>query len=380
MNSLDTLKARLSKTTGRTAPEAVYSIKPDVSLAAQYQRTIDERNFYANQERMERRAELQHYEFKTAVARANEVADDVDEFFKTREQPEGTSLRGGSLIAHVTDTHFGARIEGMEARDKPNVFDFSVAAHRLAVFAEQIKFYGTAHGAKELCLVFTGDLFNSRVGKESLDKILTSECTGAEAFLRGRDLIYQLVLNLMESGLFAKVRLCGVAGNEARLTREKGHSVDMAADNWDSLLYGELASKWENCLDVNFGVNRVRFEVQGWQVLLMHGDTGVDKHCSDGTTKKLLSEHSCTMAFSGHIHDSLVRGNWIRSASLMGTDFYAGDGLTLNGPAAQTIVWCAPGQRNVIVVDLQNPDPNVKPFMDTSTISGYGKAFGPQTR
>ena len=67
-----------------------------------------------------------------------------------------------------------------------------------------------------------------------------------------------------------------------------------------------------------------------------------------------------------------MTGKWIRSASLVGTDFYAGDGLGLEGRASQNIFWLAPGQRNTYAVDLQTPDPSIEPFK----LFDYRGAFG----
>ena len=56
----------------------------------------------------------------------------------------------------------------------------------------------------------------------------------------------------------------------------------------------------------------------------------------------------------------------------MGTDFYAGDGLGLDGIAAQNVMWLAPGQRNTYAIDLQNPDPGLEPY----ELFDYGGAYG----
>ena len=50
-------------------------------------------------------------------------------------------------MAQLSDIHFGCTVDGMEERDNPNTYDFDVARHRLAAYAEQVLFYGVAHAA-----------------------------------------------------------------------------------------------------------------------------------------------------------------------------------------------------------------------------------------
>lgn len=341
--------------------------------SAREQKIRDDRRVARKEQRDAARAEVLVQQAKSELAKAEDVAADVEAFYAEQGYRSQLRYRGGSIMAQLSDLHFGCTVNGLEEREDANVYNMDVAAHRLATYAQQVIFYGVAHLAEECVIALTGDVYDSKIGKERLDKILNSESTATASYLRGRDLIVQFIETIVRSEVFGSVRIVGISGNEARLYADRGHSHIMAADNWDSLLNADLASRYLGSdVKCDFGVNRYVAEVQGWKVLLLHGDQGVDSKLSQTKVQSVLGTHGADFGISGHIHDTLVTGKWIRSASLVGTDFYAGDGLALEGRASQNIYWLAEGQRNTYAVDLQAPDPSVKPFR----LFDYKGAFG----
>ncbi len=341
--------------------------------SARDQKLRDQRREQLKEKRDTARAEAAEHVWRSTLAKASEVADDLEAFYNSRPNQTGIHCRGGAIMAQISDLHFGCTVEGMESRENPNTYNFDVARHRLAAYAEQVLFYGVAHQASELVVALTGDIFDSKIGKERKDKMFNSEATACQAYLHGRDLIFQFVEYIRRAEVFGAIRIVGISGNEARLYADRGHSHIMAADNWDSLLNADIASRYIGSdIEVEFGVNRYVAEVEEWKVLLLHGDQGLDAKLSQTKVQSLLGTHNADFGISGHIHDTMVTGKWIRSASLVGTDFYAGDGLGLEGRASQNIFWLAPGQRNTYAVDLQTPDPSVEPFK----LFDYRGAFG----
>ena len=344
-----------------------------LSDIAREQKIKDDRRDVRKEQRIAAREEVLVNEAKSELARAEDVAADAEAFYAAQSYKSQLRCRGGSIMAQLSDLHFGGTVKGLEEREDANVYNMDVAAHRLATYAQQVIFYGVAHLAEECVIALTGDIYDSKIGKERLDKILNSESTATASYLRGRDLIIQFIETIIRSEVFGSVRIVGISGNEARLYADRGHSHIMAADNWDSLLNADLASRYIGSdVQCDFGINRYVAEVQGWKVLLLHGDQGVDSKLSQTKVQSVLGTHNADFGISGHIHDTLVTGKWIRSASLVGTDFYAGDGLALEGRATQNIHWLAEGQRNTYAVDLQTPDPSVEPFK----FFDYRGAFG----
>lgn len=341
--------------------------------AARDQKLRDDRRIARKEQRDAARSEVLVQQAKSELAKASEVAAEAEAFYASQRYGSQLRCRGGSIMAQLSDLHFGCTVKGLEERNNANEYNLDIAAHRLATFAQQVIFYGVAHSAAECVIALTGDVFDSKIGKERYDKMLNSETTATQSYLRGRDLVIQFVETIRQSEVFGSIRIVGISGNEARLYSDRGISHVMAADNWDSLLNADLASRYIGSdVECDFGVNRYVAEVQGWKVLLLHGDTGIDSKLSQTKVQSVLGTHGADFGISGHIHDTLVTGKWIRSASLVGTDFYAGDGLGLEGRACQNVFWLAPGQRNTYAVDLQTPDPAVEPFR----LFDYKGAFG----
>ena len=341
--------------------------------SAREQKIRDDRRIARKEQRDAARTEVLVQQAKSELAKAEEVAAEAEAFYAAQSYKSQLRCRGGSIMVQLSDLHFGCTVNGLEERKDANVYNLDVAAHRLATYAQQVIFYGVSHRAEECVIALTGDIFDSKIGKERYDKMLNSETTATQSYLRGRDLIIQFIETIRQSEVFGSLRVVGISGNEARLYADRGISHIMAADNWDSLLNADLASRYIGSdVECDFGVNRYVAEVQGWKVLLLHGDTGIDSKLSQTKVQSVLGTHGADFGISGHIHDTLVTGKWIRSASLVGTDFYAGDGLALEGRACQNIFWLAEGQRNTYAVDLQTPDPSVEPFK----MFDYKGAFG----
>tara|TARA_B100000035_G_scaffold187229_1_gene159739 strand:+ start:2172 stop:3311 length:1140 start_codon:yes stop_codon:yes gene_type:complete len=323
--------------------------------------------------RDEARKEIIRKRIETEVRKVDEIQEDVDAFYASKRYQPGLRISGGAIVVQLSDIHFGCVVKGMEERQDANEWDFSMACRRMRALCESVKAYGCLHRAEELVIALTGDIFDSKIGKERYDKMLNSEGPACFTFSRGKDLVIDFINDLVGSELFGNVRVVGIAGNEARLFSDRGHSHVMSADNWDSALNASLAAYYRGSdVECSFGVNRQVVDIQGHRMLMIHGDQGRFNPANQTAVQSLLGQHNATFGISGHIHDSLVTGKWVRSSSLMGTDFYAGDGLGLDGIAAQNVMWLAPGQRNTYVIDLQTPDPTLEPF----ELYDYGGAYG----
>lgn len=368
---------RIKQLTDRPAAAPITSVIADplegLSPEAQEQAIRDSRRTVRKDKRDRARAELQQTQLENEIRTTRGMEEDISSFYASKSYGQGMRLKGGAVVVQLSDIHFGCVVKGMEERQNGNEWDFTIAARRLRALAEHTKFYAVAHGAPELVVALTGDIFDSKIGKERYDKMLNSEGAATYTFSRGKDLVIQFINDLVASELFGRVRVTGIAGNEARLFADRGHSHVMSADNWDSALNAELASYYRGTdIECEFGVNRKVLEIQGHRMLMIHGDQGRFNPTNQTAVQSLLGQHDATFGISGHIHDTLVTGKWVRSSSVMGTDYYAGDGLGLDGLAAQNVMWLAPGQRNTYTVDLQNPDPELEPY----ELFDYGGAYG----
>ncbi len=313
------------------------------------------------------RKEVDRQEWIHYLERQDLIQKQIDDQLRSRVPRSKRKTRGGTLLAQVTDVHFGGTVK----RDN-NEYDLTVSAKRLAAYAEEILALAAGTGAEELIVVLTGDIFDSYVGKERKDKMIHADGPAVWSFMIGRDLILQFIDELVLSEMFGTVSVQGICGNEARLFSDQGFGELMVADNWDALLNGQIASYYAGSdVQTDFGLNTHVIDRQGWRVLLMHGHTLNKNDFNQKTMAGILAPHSADFGMSGHIHDPYVCGKWSRSGSLIGTDPYAGEGLNLSGYCAQTCIHLLPARRNTHVFDLQDIQ-----GIEGYIIPDYSGAFG----
>jgi hypothetical protein len=317
--------------------------------------------------RDEARKEVELKEWMHYLERQTLVQKEIDDQLRSRVARSKRKTRGGTLLAQVTDVHFGGTVR----RDN-NEYDLTVAAKRLAAYAEEIMALAAGTGAEELIVCLTGDIFDSLIGKERGDKVRHSDGPAVWSFMIGRDLILQFIDELVLSEMFATVEVHGICGNEARLFAEQGFGEITVADNWDALLNGQISSYYAGSdVETSFSLNSHVIDRQGWRVLLMHGHTLGKGDFTQKGFAGILAPHSADFGMSGHIHDPYVSGKWSRSGSLIGTDPYAGEGLNLSGYCAQTCIHLLPQRRNTHVFDLQDIQ-----GIEGYIIPDYSGAFG----
>lgn len=346
------------------------------SLAAVAQARQDFRAGQNADARAEARAIARDAIFRKADAAAHSpevvAAAEASRASRTPSDHGRPHKRGGAIMVQLSDIHFGGTVV---AEPGGNVYNFRVAAARLAAYAQEVLFYGEAFQTEELVIALTGDIFDSKIGKMRTDKMLHAESTACAAYQVGSHLIQSFIEELRLSEVFGSIRIHGIAGNEARLYPDRGFGHLTAAENWDSLLNGDLAIRYAGSDVVTaFGVNNYVAEVQGWRVLMVHGDAGLSSNLTQKEVQSLLGIHGADFGISGHIHDPYITGKWCRTASLIGTDNYAGEGLGLSGRASQNLYHLQPGRRNTIICDLQDEAEGVTPYR----LHSFNGALGPE--
>ena len=348
---------------GRKA--AASDLSPNAQVLAFRMKTAKQRR----QERMLSQIELDSRAwsdwqdaYKTMQAEANYL-------YEKRKPLPGDLARGGGLVVQLSDVHFGALIPDGERR---RGFSLAVAAKRLRLYAQQVLNFQLATGAQELTIALTGDLFDSRMGKERTDKLANSECSQQEAIAVGTDLTIAFIKELVESEAFGKVRICGVTGNEGRFTKDVTYGRTTAVENADTTLNQCLVRAFSGSdVELDFDPLTKVFEVQGERILLIHGHAPGFKHNSRQARGHVLERHRATFGICGHVHETMVDGSWARSASLCGTDDYADHGLQVGSRASQNLIHVLNGRLNVISLDLENPgDIEGYPMLDYRGVFG----------
>ncbi len=295
-----------------------------------------------------------------------EHRDDVRHVLRTIKPPTGYR-RGGTLVAQLSDLHFGALIR----RENMVGYSLRIAAQRLRLYAQRILDMQLVTGADRLVVCLTGDLVDSKLGKLRLDKVAHSEGPQLLAMAQGTDLIVAMVEELASSEAFGSISLNGVAGNEARLTEDQAWGPVVAAENLDCLLHRNLSAHFDGSgVECNFAMFDLVIEAEDQRILLTHGHN-LPQNMDQRRLRGVLDSHRADFGISGHIHYAYTTSDWARSASLCGEDGYSGDGLRLRGRAGQNLLHLQGGSRSVTVVDLEDPGE-----IEGYPLATYDGAFG----
>ena len=348
---------------GRKA--AASDLSPNAQVLAYRMKTAKQRR----QERMLSQIELDSRAWSDWQDAYKTMQAEASYLYDKRKPLPGDLARGGALVAQLSDVHFGALIPENERR---RGFSLAMASKRLRLYAQQILNYQLATGADELVIALTGDLFDSRMGKERTDKLGNSECSQQEAVAVGTDLIISFAKELIDSEAFARVRIVGVTGNEGRFTKDVNWGRTTATENADTTLNQCLVRAFSGSgVELDFDPLTKVVDVQGERILLVHGHAPGFKHKSRDNRDHVLLRHGATFGICGHVHETMVDGNWARSASLCGTDDYADHGLEVGSRASQNLIHVLNGRRNVIALDLENPgDIKGYPMLDYRGVFG----------
>ncbi|HAT64467.1 MAG TPA: hypothetical protein DCS66_07665 [Flavobacteriaceae bacterium] len=251
-----------------------------------------------------------------------------------------------AIVVQLADTHFNELVE----LENGNKYDFDIASKRLQKYAYKVKEYVKFHKANKVLIAITGDLLNS---DRRRDELLSMATNRAKATFLGVHLLKHFILDINE---IAEVKVCCVTGNESRVNEECGWVDLVASDNYDFTIFEMLRLLLP---DINFlrgSALELVVEINGKNMLVIHGhqlgkmDTNqVGKVISKYSAKGVIID----LIICGHLHETMIRDNICRSASLVGSNAYSENSLNLAGTAAQNIYCFTDDGRHDIRIDLQ---------------------------
>lgn len=250
-----------------------------------------------------------------------------------------------AIVVQIADTHFNELVE-LES----NKYDFDIASKRLQKYAYKVKEYVKFHKANKVLIAITGDLINS---DRRLDELMAAATNRAMATFLGVHLLKHFILDLNE---IAEVQVCCVTGNESRVNQELGWVNLVSSDNYDFTIFEMLRLLLP---DINFlrgDALELVVEINGKNMLVIHGHQ-LGKMDSN-QVGKVISKYSAKgviidFIICGHLHETMIRDNIARSASLVGSNAYSENALNLSGTAAQNIYCFTDDGRHDIRIDLQ---------------------------
>jgi len=250
-----------------------------------------------------------------------------------------------AIVVQIADTHFNELVE-LES----NKYDFDIASKRLQKYAYKVKEYVKFHKANKVLIAITGDLINS---DRRLDELMAAATNRAMATFLGVHLLKHFILDLNE---IAEVQVCCVTGNESRVNQELGWVNLVSSDNYDFTIFEMLRLLLP---DINFlrgDALELVVEINGKNMLVIHGhQLG---RMDSNQVGKVISKYSAKgviidFIICGHLHETMIRDNIARSASLVGSNAYSENALNLSGTAAQNIYCFTDDGRHDIRIDLQ---------------------------
>ena len=253
-----------------------------------------------------------------------------------------------AIVVQLADLHLNELVE-LES----NKYDFNIASKRLQKYAYKVKEYVKFHKANKVLIAITGDLINS---DRRLDELMAAATNRAMATFLGVHLLKHFILDINE---IAEVQVCCVTGNESRVNQELGWVNLVSSDNYDFTIFEMLRLLLP---DINFlrgDALELVVEINGKNMLVIHGHQ-LGKMDSN-QVGKVISKYSAKgviidFIICGHIHETMIRDNIARSASLVGSNAYSENALNLSGTAAQNIYCFTDDGRHDVRIDLQETE------------------------
>ena len=317
-------------------------VKYNIKLAKQKQKFQDLNRIERKAFREDSRQENALIEYNTEIIKLLNRHSLNTKINKKKHKTEA------AIVVQLADLHLNELVE-----IESNKYDFNVAAKRLQKYAYKVKEYVKFHKANKVLVAITGDLINS---DRRLDEKLSMATNRAKSTFLGVHLLKYFILDINE---VAEVQVCCVTGNESRISEHLGWVDMVASDNYDFTIFEMLRLLLP---DINFlrgDALELVVEINGKNMLVIHGhqlgkmdanQVGrvVSKYSAKGTIIDFI--------ICGHLHETMIRDNIARSASLVGSNTYSENALNLSGTAAQNIYCFTDDGRHDIRIDLQETD------------------------
>jgi hypothetical protein len=228
------------------------------------------------------------------------------------------SVKKRTIVAHVSDTHFGANIQKTEMSDI-NSFNWEIAARRMGLFADQIVNYKPQYRKDtELVIAINGDIIAGVIhDQEWFADLLSRQAAGTIKILM------QFVSYCAQH--FETVRVIMTTGNHGR-SMHKGNKSRATTHKWDSyetIIYLGVREGLKQHKNVTCEIPETPYavlDIQGHKFLQTHGDTvinvgnpgtSINMRSINTQINRLNSSALATESFAGimvgHVHVSTVQ-------------------------------------------------------------------------
>lgn len=261
-----------------------------------------------------------------------------------------------TIVAHVSDTHFGANIDASEMSGV-NSFNWTVASRRMAFFADQIVRYKPQHRQDtDLVVAINGDIIAGVIhDTEWFADLLTTQFAGTISILS------QFISYVAQH--FNSVRVVMTPGNHGRAMHKlnKGRATTHKWDSYETMIYiavkNILEGKFKN---VSCDIPKSPFaiiDIHGHKFLQTHGDTvinvgnpgsSINMRSINTQINKLNSspiikqDETFAGILVGHVHTACIQilengTTLLINSTLSGNDPYAQSVGFFNNEPSQTM-------------------------------------------
>jgi predicted phosphodiesterase len=215
-----------------------------------------------------------------------------------------------TLVAQVSDTHFGTNID-LKELGNINEFNWTIAARRMAFLADQLVNYKPEYRANtDLIIALNGDIIGGVIhNQEFFVDLLTVQQVGTISILT------QFISYLAQH--FKSVTVSCTAGNHGRMTHKssKDRATTHKYDSHEHVIYHSLNTIFKDRKNVKFNIPMTPFaiiEVQGHKIFQTHGDTIINV----GNPGKSISMKNINDQIN-KLNNSSVGGDGVRFAAVM---------------------------------------------------------------
>lgn len=304
--------------------------------------------------------------------------------FKIHKPIKRKNKKTGSrtIVAHLSDTHFGSDIKEDEMGGLNN-YGVTEEARRLAFFTKEVADYKKEYRKDtDLVLVINGDIIQGVIHDQDSTPTLTNQ------FARALSLLSQSISYLANE--FNSIKVISTIGNHSR-AQHKENKGRPTRDRWDS--YGtmlnvalEYALRDFNSITFEFPITPYWYgKIRGHDYFILHSDTvlstgSIGKSVNVNQIKNKINDlitgiGNIDVVMAGHTHIELstLLANGVTllcNGNLSGVDpFCLSLGIVVNNPSQQlfevTDKYCVGDLRNVRVKNADKDsslDKIIKPF------------------
>ncbi len=287
-----------------------------------------------------------------------------------------------TIVAHISDTHFGAEID-VEEMGGLNGYTNIEEARRLAFFIKEVAGYKSEHRKDtDLVIALNADIIQGMIHNIDSTTPLTSQ------FSRALHLLSQAISYLANE--FTSVKVICTTGNHGRAMHrpDKGRPTKNRWDGYSTMLNVALKYALKDFKNVSFEIPVTPYwygAIRGHNYLILHSDavlsTGsIGKTVSVDAIKNKVNDlisgiGPIDVVLAGHTHIPLATilnngTTLLCNGNLSGVDeFCLSIGIVTNHPSQQlfevTDKYCVGDLRNVMVLEAdkdESLDKIVEPF------------------